>query len=193
MRLRYVLVMVLAGATLAPAAHADAVADDIAKAASAWQAHDSRATLDALEAAANVLRQARADQLEALLPPVPAGWTAETPKTSAVCPAVLGGGTSARRIYHSGPEQVEVQITTDNPMLQGMAALIANPLTNTPDVKTVTIGGQRASYNATDNSYMALVDGKVIVRVEGNPSTLEPVLRAFVTNVDFGALKRIAK
>jgi len=188
---RQLLVGLLALAPV-PAAHADAVADDIAKAAAAWQAHDSQGTLGALDAATKAVHQQRAEALKALLPlPLP-GWTADPPQTSAVGVEMLGGGTSASDSYHNGTQRVDVQITTDSPMLQNMAALLQSPYAQAAGVKTVTIAGRNLSYTENDNSYIALISDKIIVKVAGSKDTPEPVLRTFVAAVDFAAAGKLA-
>jgi ATP/maltotriose-dependent transcriptional regulator MalT len=192
MRLRHAVLVLLAGVIGASAARADDISDQIDKAGAAWRAHDSQAAITALEAAANLLRQARADMLKTLLPLPPPGWTADTAETSSVSAAMLGGGTSASRIYHNGAQRVEVQITTDSPMLQGMAALISSPLASASGVKTVMIGGRAVSYTESDNGYMTLVGNKVIVKVDGSKDTPETTLRSFVASIDFDAVEKLA-
>ena len=170
MRLRHAAILVLVGAALAAPAFADQVTDQISKALAAYQNHQPRAALAALDAAANTLRQARADALKELLPPAPADWIADPAQTSAVSAAMLGGGITASRTYHLGDEQVEVQYTTDSPMLMQMATLVDSPLGESPGVKTIKIGGRDTSYTAKDNSFLT-VAGKAIIRVQGNPQT----------------------
>jgi hypothetical protein len=192
MRLRHMVLMILAGMPLCvPLAHADQVGDDITRAADAWRAHDARAALNALQDAAGLLRQARADALKALLPLPPPDWTADPAETTVVSGEELGGGTSAIETYHDGAQQVQVQFTADSPMLQGMAALISSPLANSAGVRTDTIGGQAISYTARDNGFMTLVGGKIVVKVNGNKATPEPVLRSFVATIDFAALEKL--
>jgi hypothetical protein len=193
MRLRHVVLVLLAGAVGASAARADDVSDQIDKAAAAWRAHDSQGALTALDAAASLLRQARADALKTSLPLPPPGWTADPTETSAVSAEMLGGGTSASRTYHNGPQRVQVEITADSPMLQGIAALVSSPLATTSGVKTVTIGGRPASYTESDNGYMTLIGGKIIVKVDGSKDTPEPTLRSFVASINFGALEKLAQ
>jgi hypothetical protein len=192
MRLRHAVLVLLAVAAGASVARADGVSDQIDKAAAAWRAHDSGGALAALDTAENLLRQARADALKTLLPLPPPGWTADPAETSAVGAQMLGGGTSASRAYHNGAQRVQVEITTDSPMLQGMAALISNPLATAPGIKNETIAGRPVSYTPGDNSYMTLVGGKVIVKVDGSKDTPEPVVRGFVTAIDFGAMEKLA-
>ena len=108
-------------------ARADDVTDQINEALKAYQNHDTQTAIAALDAAANLLRQARAEGLKKLLPPPPPGWTADAAEATAV------GVGDARWRHHREPhlsqrrQQVEVQIIADSPMLQGMAALIGSP------------------------------------------------------------------
>ncbi len=190
MRLRHSVLVLLACVAGASIARADDVSDQIDKAAAAWRAHDSQAAIIALEAAASLLHQARADALKALLPPPLPGWTADPAETSAVSAAVLGGGTSATGTYHNGEQRVQVQITTDSPMLMGMAALLGSPMGAASGVRTVTVGGRPMSYTQSDNSYITLVADKVMVKVDGSKDTPETTLRSFIASLDFGAVEK---
>jgi hypothetical protein len=138
------------------------------------------------------LRQHRADALIGLLPLPPPGWTADSTETSALNAEMLGGGTSATRVYHSGDRQVTVQITTDAPMLQGLAALLNGPLSASSGIRSVQIGGRSIAYTQKDNGYMALVADRIIVKVEGDRQVPEPVLRGFVASIDFDAIEKMA-
>lgn len=173
-------------------ARADDVTDQINEALKAYQNHDPQTAIAALDAAANLLRQARVENLKTLLPAVPPGWTADDAEGSAVGAAMLGGGTTASRTYHNDAQQVEVQIMADLPMLQGMAALLNSPLAAVGGLKTVVVNGRRMSYTENDNSYMTLVADKVIVKVEGNKETPEPTLKSFIGAIDFAAIEKAA-
>lgn len=194
MRVRWLgLLVACACVGTVAAARADDVTDLISKAMKAYQAHDTEAAMTALDSAANELRQQRADALKVYLPVSPSGWTAEPAQTSAVSAALLGGGTSATRSYQNGEEKVDVQITTDSPMLQGMAALIDSPLAAASGVKAETVAGRRVSYTESDNGFMTLVGQKIIVKVDGNKATPEATLRTFVAAIDFAGLEKFAK
>jgi hypothetical protein len=129
------------------------VTDQINEALKAYQKHDTQTAIAALDAASSLLRQARAEGLKKLLSAVPSGWTADDAESSAIGAAMLGGGTTASRIYHNGSQRVEVQIMADSPMLQGMAALLNSPLAAMGGMKTVVVTGRRMSYIESDNSY----------------------------------------
>jgi hypothetical protein len=185
--------LLLAGAGMSAAARADDVTDLITKALHAYQSHNTEGAMAALDSAANELRQQRADALKAFLPLPPPGWTADPSQTSAVSAAMLGGGTSASRTYRNATQKVDVQITTDSPMLQGMAALIDSPLASASGVKSETVAGRRVSYTESDNGYMTLVGQKIIVKVEGSKDTPAAELRTFVAAIDFDGLEKFAK
>jgi hypothetical protein len=192
MRAHRIGLLAVAAIGVAGIARADDVSDQIQRALSAYRQHDPQGALSALDAAANLLRQQRADALKGLLPLPPPGWTAEAAETTALSAAVLGGGTSASRTYRKGDEQVDVQITADNPMLQGMAALVSSPLAAASGIKTVVVGGRPMAYTPSDNGYMSLIGEKVIVKVEGNKQTPEPELRSFLAAMDFDAIEKLA-
>jgi len=187
------LVLLMLAVALPAVAHADDVTDQINEALKAYQNHDTQGTIAALDAAENLVREARADALKNLLPPVPAGWSADNPESTAVGVAMMGGGATASRTYHLDAQQVEVQIMGDSPMLQGLAALLSSPFAAAGGMKTVVIGGRRMSYAENDNSYMALVAGKVIVKVSGNNETPDPTLKSFVQAIDFAAIEKLVR
>lgn len=193
MLLRPVIAASLLVTATAFGARADDVTDQINEALKAYQNHDTQTAIAALDAASTLLRQARAEGLKKLLPAVPPGWTADNAESTAVGAAMLGGGNTASRVYHNGSQRVEVQIMSDSPMLQGMAALLNSPLAAMGGMKTVVIGGRRMSYTDSDNSYMTLVADKVIVKIDGNKDTPEPTLKSFIGTIDFAAIEKLVR
>lgn len=192
MRLRRAAVLLLAGVVMSAPAVADEVTEQIGKALTAYQNHNSEAALTALDAAAGKLRQERADQLKTLLPPPPADWTADPVETSAISASMLGGGTSASRTYHSGDQQVQVDLTTDSPMLQQMAALVDSPLGQSPGVKTEKVDDRDVAYTIRDNSLLCLI-GKTVTKITGNKQTPEATLLTFMGAINFAALEKLAE
>jgi hypothetical protein len=177
----------------ASGARADEVTDQINEALKAYQNHDTQTAIAALDAATNLLRQSRADNLKKLLPSPPPGWTADPPESTAVSVAMLGGGVTASRAYHNGAQRVEVQVIADSPMLQTVVALLNSPLGAIGGMKTVVIGGRRMSYSDNDNSYLTLVADKVIVKVEGNAGTPDPTLKSFLALIDYAAIEKASR
>jgi hypothetical protein len=171
-------------------ARADDVTDQIDEALKAYRSHDSKTAIAALDAAANLLREARADGLKKLLPEAPPGWTADPAEGTAVGAALLGGGTSASRAYHNGSQRVDVQIIADSPMLQSLAGLLGSPFAAIAGMKTAVVGGRRMSYSADDNSYTTLVADRTIVKVSGGKDTPDPTLKSFIGAIDFAAIEQ---
>ncbi len=64
MRLRHGIATLLLVLAMAPGTRADDVTDQINEALKAYQNHDTQTAIAALDAAANLLRQARADALK---------------------------------------------------------------------------------------------------------------------------------
>ena len=192
MRLRHAAILLLAGTLASAPAFADDISDQIERALTAYRNHNTERALTALDAAAHALREERANRLAQLLPIAPPGWTADPPETSAVSASMLGGGTSASRNYRMGSEQVNVQITTDSPMLQQMATLLNNQLGASSAVKTVNVNGRSIAYTPSDNGFMTLV-GSAIVKVDGNAQTPESALRRFIGAIDFDALEKLTR
>jgi hypothetical protein len=184
------LLLAIAGA---PGALADDVTDQINEALKAYQNHDTQTAIAALDAASNLMRQARADGLKRLLPAPPPGWSADAAESTAVSVAMLGGGITASRAYHNGIQHVVVRIVADSPMLQTVAALFSSPLGAIGGMNTVVIGGRRMSHNENDRSYTTLVADKVIVRVEGDADTPDPTLKSFIALIDFAAIERLVR
>jgi hypothetical protein len=180
------------GVAIVLGARADDVTDQINEALKAYQNHDTQTAIAALDAAANLMRQARAEGLKKLLPPTPPGWSADEAQSTTVGVAMLGGGITASRAYHNGNQRVEVQIVTDSPVLQGLGALIGSPLATIGGMKTAVIGGRRMSYTESDHSYMTVVADKVIVRLEGNADTPDATLKSFIGAIDFTGIERLA-
>ncbi|MEJ0017108.1 MAG: hypothetical protein WDN25_11190 [Acetobacteraceae bacterium] len=189
---RIALATLLLATVLAGHARGDEVTDQINEALKAYQNQDVATAITALDAAANLLRQARAEALKQLLPPVPAGWTADDADATAIGAAMLGGGTTASRVYHNAAQRVEVQLLADSPMLQGMAALIGSPMA-AGAMKTVVVNDRRMAYTENDRSYMTLIGGKVVVTVQGDAETPDAALRSFIAAIDFTAIEKLAR
>jgi hypothetical protein len=193
MRLRFGYASLLLTVACVAGAHADDVTDQIDEALKAYQSHDTQTAIAALDAAASLLRQSRAESLKKLLPAAPPGWTADDAEATAVGAAMLGGGTTASRTYHNGGQRVEVQVIADSPMLQGMAALLGSPFAAVGGIKTVVVAGRRMSYSADGNSYMTVVADKIIVKLDGNKDTPDPTLKSFIGAIDFAAIEKQAR
>ena len=174
-------------------ARADEVTDQIAEAEAAYQKKDIVTAIAALDAAASLLRQSRADAWKALLPAAPAGWTAEEAQSSAAGASLFGGGTGVTRKYLKGDENVEISILAESPLVQAMSAVIGNPMVAAMAGRVVVIGGRRLTFMSSDNAFVTLVADKVLVRVQGSSGLNEAALRPFVTALDFAAIEKLVR
>ena len=175
------------------AARADDVTDQIAEAQAAYAKKDIATAIAALEAAASLLRQQRSDAWKGLLPPAPAGWTAEEAHSSAGGAAMFAGGTGVSRKYRKGGDDVEISILAESPLIQAMSAVITNPLVASMAGRVAVIGGRRFTFITSDNAYVTLVADKVLVRVQGSSGLNDAALRPFVAALDFAAIEKLVR
>jgi hypothetical protein len=173
-------------------ARADDVTDQINEAVTAYGKKDLPTAIAGLETALNLVRQMRADAYSALLPPVPAGWTADAPDAMSAGVAIAGGGTGASRKYHKGSDTVTVSILADSPMLQAMSMLASSGIAAMGGMKTEIVNGRRTLYMKDDGAFTSFAGDRVMVRVEGK-GLPEDRLKQFLTAVDFAAVERAGR
>ncbi len=190
MNLRISTLALLIVATMAIAARADDVTDQINEALSAYGRKDLPTAMAGLEAALSLLRQNRADAYGALLPAPPAGWTADDVQTISLGAAIAGGGTGASRTYHKGDDTIIVSILADSPLLQAMSSLASSGIAAMGGIRTQIINGRRTIYMKDDGAFMTIVGDRLLVRVEGRGQS-EDKLKQFLTAVDFAAVERV--
>lgn len=158
---------------LGATARADEVEDAVKEGLEYYQDGDYSSAAGSLDYAAQLVRQKKGGELEALLPDALEGWTAEAASSEGAGAAMLGGAVTARRSYARDDDRVNIQIVTDSPMLQGMMMLFTNPSFATADGgKLERIGGQKAivKYDATNRQgdISVVVANRFLVTVEGS-------------------------
>ena len=171
-------------------ARADDVTDQVNEGLAAYARKDYQTAIVALEAATALLRQSQSEVWKAYLPPAPPGWTAEAIEAGA---GTLGMGSSASRKYVHDGESVEISLMTDSPLIQGLSAVIANPMIAAAAGKTVVIGGRRMNFIKSDNSFVVMVADRVLVRVQGSSGVSEDALRAFLALLSFPDIEKAAR
>jgi hypothetical protein len=175
---------------LAAPTRADDVVDQVNEGLTAYAKKDYATAITALEAATALLREARSEIWKTYLPPAPPGWTAVETEAGA---GTLGMGSSASRKYVRDGENVEISLMTDSPIMQGLASVISNPMIAAAAGKTVVVGGRRINYIRPDNSYLAMVADRVLVRVKGSGGVPEETLRQFLGLVRFAEIEKAAR
>lgn len=142
--------------------------------------------------AAQLIRQKKAGDLAGLLPPAPAGWTAEDVETEALGGAIMGGGVHASRLYLRGDDQMELSVMADSPMVQGMAAMVQNPsLIAASGGKLEKVGSHRAAvkFEPEDKTGEAtmIVDNRILVSVKTQGAGRDDML-ALLNKLDLAKL-----
>lgn len=176
------------GAVCAPL-QADDVTDSIQEASEAYAKGDTAKALESLNYAVQLMQQAKAQGLEALLPAPLSGWTAEKAESTAVGAAMFGGGITVERRYSKDNSSVHVQIVTDSPMLQGLMTLFSNPMfASSSGGKLEKIAGQKviSTYDASTKTgdYQFAVANKYMVTVKGDQVSAEE-MQAYAEGIDF--------
>lgn len=172
---------------------ADDVTDSIDEAVKAYKDGDYATAAASLEAAAQVVRQKRAEVFTKFLPEAPSGWTAEEPTTTAAGAAMFGGGVTAERTYAKDEASVTVRLVTDSPMMSAMMMMMNNPmlLSSSDTGKLERIKGQKAlvKYDADSKGgeINIAVAGTMLVSVTGEGVTAAE-LKAFAEEMDFAKL-----
>lgn len=185
--------LVLGSLGTALPARADEVTDQIDEAVKAYHKKDYATAGAALDAASKLIRQLRADDLAKLLPDPLDGWKADDAEKTSMGAALLGGATTVVRHYHKGNQSVEVNVTTDSPMVQGMGALLGSALMAGGDNKLVILDGRKLTYTKSDNSYQCLIGGKALVKVSGDPSVDDATLKAYWKGTKLDELEKLSQ
>ena len=172
---------------------ADDVTDSIDEAVKAYKDGDYTTAATSLDAAAQLIRQKRAEVFVAFLPEAPSGWTAEEATTSAAGAAMFGGAVTAEREYAKGDASVSVKLVTDSPMMSAMMMMMNNPmLLGSGDAgKVERIKGQKGlvKYDAGERAgeINVAVAGTLLVTVTGSDVSAAE-LKAFAEAIDYGKL-----
>jgi hypothetical protein len=171
-------------------AHADDVTDKINQGLAAYSKQDYTTAATALDAASALVRTRASEMWKAFLPGAPPGWTVESTEVGA---GTLGMGNSASRKYAQDAQSVTITLTTDSPVMQGLAAVLANPMIAAATGKSVMVGGRRFNYVQTDNSFVTLIADRVLLRVKGSDGISEDALKAFLALLNFPEIEKAAR
>ncbi len=183
-------VCVAAFLSLGSALRADDVTDSVEEALKAYKDKDYATAAQALDAAAQLVRQKRGELFTELLPAAPAGWEADEATTSAAGAAMFGGGVTAERNYTKGDSSVTVKFITDSPIMQGVMMMMGNPMfANADGGKLERIKGQKAIFKNKDGSgsVNVVVGGALLVQIEAS-DTSDADLRKFAESIDYAKL-----
>lgn len=174
---------------LVPCVLAEEIEDAVKEGMQYYTEGDLSSAAGSLEYAAQLIRQEKGSELEALLPKPLPGWTAEEASSQAAGAAMFGGGVSAERKYRKDSSRATVKIVTDSPMLQGVMMMFTNPaVAASSGGKLKKINGQKAivKYNQDRNrgEVQIVVAGRFLVSINGRKINQEE-LEGFAEAIDF--------
>jgi hypothetical protein len=174
------------GLLIAPPTLADEASDAIAAAQSAYAAGNLKAASEALQTASRAIAVTKGTLLTAALPPAPDGWTREDNTSMAQDFASIGGGTGAES-YYAAPDgtTIKINMMTDSPMVTGMMGMFATEQMMAMMGKVVDLPGVKMIEQ--DNSLLGIVDGRLLVQIDGAPVDQ---LMPLAAQIDFEALAR---
>lgn len=175
--------------------HADDVTESISDALEQYKEGAYSDAIESLEYATQIIRQKKANTLEAYLPQALEGWQAAENKQQAGAAALFGGGVSSSRTYHRGASSVTVTIAADSPVLQSMMMLFSNPAFATADGGTMEkIKRQKAivTYSEPQKSgdIKIVVKKRFFVTVEGRDVSKEELV-AYAEAIEYTKLAKL--
>lgn len=166
------------------------VEEQIGQATSAYKAGNYSEAITALDYAAQLIRQKKAEALLAFLPAAPAGWQVEESSDDSMGGAMLGGLVQTKRTYRKDNASLTVQFQSDSALLQSFAMLLGNPLMLTASgAKLETVKGQKCAieFSAGSGNLKTIVDNRYFVEVSGSEITREDLI-ALAKAIDFTKL-----
>lgn len=166
------------------------VEEHIGQASAAYKAGNYSEAITALDYAAQLIRQKKAEALLAVLPAAPVGWQAEESSDDSMSGSVLGGLVQTKRTYRKDEASITVQFQSDSALLQSFAMLMNNPMMLTASgAKLETIGGQKCAveFRNGSGSLKAIVDNRYFVEISGEDITREDLV-AFAKAIDYAKL-----
>jgi hypothetical protein len=182
-------------------AHADEITDRINDAKTKYEAGDLAGSAQELSIAVTTIQKAQGDKYAATMPAAPSGWKTESPSVETA--AMMGGGVVVKRSYtkdenSESPGQVQVTLTADNPMTQGLMAAFANPmlLASQPNTKISKVNGQDAivEWRPDDKAgqVTVVIAGRIVLQIEGSNLESADQMTDILKAWDLAALKKAA-
>ncbi|WP_027133600.1 hypothetical protein [Geminicoccus roseus] len=197
-------VFALTGALLCAAslpASADQVTDQLDLGKQYYEEGDLAGAISELQFAIQDIRSQLAEKYREGFPPAPAGWSfEESTEDNSAAMAMFGGGTSVARTYQedNGSGTIEATISVDNPMIQGLAAMLNNPamMAATPGAKRVRVGRDNAMVQFEEGGDSGeatlIVGGRIMLQLQAQGLENSQVLEEMTQAWKVDALKNLS-
>jgi hypothetical protein len=195
-----VAVSLLVGGT----AQADKVTDAIDRATKAYGDGKLSSTSRELQFAIGRIGRRLAKAYEEAMPPAPDGWKARRARRQNQGIGVMGMGISVQRRYRpdggSSRGRASAQLVIDNPMIQAMGAMFANPaMAQSSGYERLEVKGLaqpgfiKFDEDRKRGDAIILVAGRIFMKVEASNIESEDVLRKLVEGWNIKRIKEIAE
>ena len=186
--IRILPVALMALLVFAGVSFADDVTDQIELAKKAYRQNDFNKSMEALDTASILIRQKRSDSIEELLPSALPGWKAGRKKSKSFMGMLI-----VSRTYTKGVDEVEITVDTGSPLMDLVGALYTSRVVAGDERKLRMIDGRRVNYDTISNHYLAILNKKTLVKVEGTDNVAEEILRAFYKKIDIEKLIKLVE
>ena len=174
----------------------DDVTDQINEGLKAYKAKDLETSIMALDTAASLIRQQKAEGLTRFLPSPLPGWQANDAESSYAGNAMMGGGINATRTYtlETGDkyQEVTISISSDSPMMQTLAMMFSNPMFAGGN-KIMIIDGRKVMQDKDNNSLQTMIANKVLVEVDGSDDTDAATVKQYLQSVPLDQIEKSVK
>jgi hypothetical protein len=183
--------------TLATAAEADQVTEQIDAGLRAYEAGDARVAIQALQfAVAEIETQLSQKQLELLPQPLP-GWSAEDAVAETGGLAAMIAGTNLSRSYRNDESGAGIQmsITADSPLLSMMGMMMSAPMLMQaqPGSSPYTHAGFRGMMEKDDDGNLKItlmVGTRILLQMQGSGGATREDLEAYLDAMDLSNLEK---
>jgi hypothetical protein len=181
-------------------ASADQVTDQIDLGKQYYEEGDLGGAISELQFAIQDIRSQLAGKYRDGFPPAPAGWSFQDSESdNSAAMAMFGGGTSVARTYtqENGEGRIEATISVDNPMIQGLAAMLNNPamLAADPTAKRVRVGRDNAMVKFEEDGGSGeatlIVGGRIMLQLQGSGIANSQILEEMTKGWKVDALKKL--
>ncbi len=170
---------------------ADDILDTMQEAMTSYKKGDYVQTKDDLEYVMELLKQKKGESIKTLLPDALSGWEAQEAQSESAGSGMFGGGSTISRVYTKGKSKIVIDIVTDSPLLQGLGAVLGNPMfANGGKLKRIKREKAIIKYNNKRKSgdVTIMLDKRFLITVKGTKVNEEDLIN-YAKSIDFKKIK----
>ena len=183
--------------TLAAAARADEVTDQLDAARKAYASGDLRSAVDTLNFAVAKIREQETARLLTMLPAPLAGWQADPAQSqTAGLASMIAGVNLTRRYFRPDGAEVNLTVTGDSPLLPMLTMFLASPfmMQADPSAKPYAFKGQRGIIKhdpkSTEYEVMLMIGNRILVQGKGSGLPDVAAVQQYVESLDLNAIQK---